>query len=51
MNIFYYFFLFSILFKCHSIFSQITNNEGHEDWEYALESSGDILQLALTIGA
>lgn len=44
--------LFFFLLCCHITYSQLPEpNSTHEKWEYVLEDTGDILQLALPISA
>jgi hypothetical protein len=46
-------YLIYLIFLCISLhcFSQDDNEGTHEKWEYALETTGDILQFALPISA
>jgi membrane-associated phospholipid phosphatase len=43
--------LFAIFLSLHSKTHAQSNALGHEKWEYVLEDAGDILQIALPIGA
>lgn len=42
---------FVLFFICLKGKSQNPNDGNHEQWEYALESTGDVLQMALPLGA
>ena len=47
----FYFFITALIFNSNCVSSQVIDSGTHEDWEYALEGTGDVLQLALPLSA
>ena len=50
-NFLFYFFTCLFIFNYNYVLSQVSDTGTHEDWEYALEGTGDVLQLALPLTA
>ncbi|MBV1923169.1 MAG: phosphatase PAP2 family protein [Flavobacteriaceae bacterium] len=46
-----YFFILLVSLSTNNLLSQVSDIGTHEDWEYALEGTGDVLQLALPLSA